>query len=828
MKGIVGPPVRALLPLLIAAVFSVSAASAAAQATTEYKGRPLVDALRLLQAQGLRIVFTSAIVTREMRVQVEPRTTTPRRQLDELLAPHGLEARSGPGGILQIVRAAPVRTRPVRPVTGAVRGSVVDGITAAPLAGVTVRVDGVNGEVRTDTAGRFRFGRLPSGSHVVHASTPGYLLASQPLDVVTGTTVSVTLTLTPATSTHREYVTVTESTPYRRDRGVAAETHLNRGQLNGLYGSRSDDPIRAVHMLPGVIPVDEFHSEFAVRGSAFRHTDFVIDGVTAEWLLHTAPGRGATGSLGMFTSQVLEEATIRAGAYPRRHGSRLGPQLELTTREGSRHDTTVRGALGNTNGTVVGEGPLGHSARGSWLFAARHSFLEWPTEQEPSTRTAFAYVDGLAKLVYDVRPSQRIALSVAGGESTVDAEDNVAPNALGNGRNRAAIVNVAWRSAFGRAVFTQRAAMVRHHFLNNREGGRDDRGTNERVLYRADVTRPLGRSLLEAGLHVGRQVVDDAASSPQVDRVTASSLTRSLYAHVAWGVTPTLTLSPGLRTTSSTHTPDTAVTRWLLAEWTFSPHWALTGSTGIAQQLPELRHAAGGAQSLYLRPERAMHIDVGIEHRWTSSGRWRATVFTRGEEDILREPDLLPRLVAGRTVAPETAWVTALEGTSRGIELLVERDNAIGLSGWATYSYGRTRYTDFERQEAFWGNLDQRHSITLSGAYQFSRGSVGAAFRAGSNFPIPAYLSARDGGVFVGAQRNTLRLPPYARLDLRGDREVAYFGTRMRLFLEMLNVLNRANAGLAGGSVDMQTGEAIGVTDALFGRRMVGGLLFEF
>jgi outer membrane cobalamin receptor len=266
----------------------------------------------------------------------------------------------------------------------------------------------------------------------------------------------------------------------------------------------------------------------------------------------------------------------------------------------------------------------------------------------------------------------------------------------------------------------------------------------------------------------------------------------------------------------------------LLAEWTFSPRWALTGSAGIAQQLPELRQAAGETRPAYLRPERATHIDAGIEHRWTSSSRWRATVFTRGEEDILREPDLLPRLVAGRIVAPETAWVNALEGTSRGIELLVERESATGLSGWGTYSYGRTCYTDFERQETFWADLDQRHSVTLSGAYRFSRGSVGATFRAGSNFPIPAYLSARDGGVFVGSRRNTLRLPPYARLDLRGDREVAYFGPRMRLFLEMLNVLNRANAGLAGGSVDLQTGEAIGVTDAHFGRRIVGGLLFEF
>jgi hypothetical protein len=83
-----------------------------AQGTQPYKGQLLADALRALQAQGLRIVFTSAIVTPDLRVATEPRATAPRQQLDELLAPHGLATRDGAGGVLQVVRAdpAPVAT----------------------------------------------------------------------------------------------------------------------------------------------------------------------------------------------------------------------------------------------------------------------------------------------------------------------------------------------------------------------------------------------------------------------------------------------------------------------------------------------------------------------------------------------------------------------------------------------------------------------------------------------------------------------------------------------------------------------------------------------
>jgi hypothetical protein len=59
-----------------------------------------------------------------MRVAVEPRAATPRQQLDELLAPHGLRAEAGSGRVILIVRdrSAVVRHVPAemqkRPATG--------------------------------------------------------------------------------------------------------------------------------------------------------------------------------------------------------------------------------------------------------------------------------------------------------------------------------------------------------------------------------------------------------------------------------------------------------------------------------------------------------------------------------------------------------------------------------------------------------------------------------------------------------------------------------------------------------------------------------------
>lgn len=43
------------------------------------------------------------------------------------------------------------------------------------------------------------------------------------------------------------------------------------------------------------------------------------------------------------------------------------------------------------------------------------------------------------------------------------------------------------------------------------------------------------------------------------------------------------------------------------------------------------------------------------------------------------------------------------------------------------------------------------------------------------------------------ARRNQLRLPEYLRLDLRADRTFTYRKSRLTLFLEVVNALNREN-----------------------------------
>ena len=124
--------------LTLAVLLFAQAAPAFAQRRFEaYEGRPLMEALQALQAEGVRLVFSSKIVTPDMRVEARPRATSPRAILDELLEPHGLKAVTGPGGVIQVVRARAAQPglppRPGDQAKSAIRGRVVDATSGVPL-----------------------------------------------------------------------------------------------------------------------------------------------------------------------------------------------------------------------------------------------------------------------------------------------------------------------------------------------------------------------------------------------------------------------------------------------------------------------------------------------------------------------------------------------------------------------------------------------------------------------------------------------------------------------------------------------------------------------
>ena len=197
----------------------------------------------------------------------------------------------------------------------------------------------------------------------------------------------------------------------------------------------------------------------------------------------------------------------------------------------------------------------------------------------------------------------------------------------------------------------------------------------------------------------------------------------------------------------------------------------------------------------------------------------------------MRRPGAETRLLDGRFIrGSRTArYANRLDGDARGLEVLLQRRATEGLTGWFSYAYGRNRYEDAVTGEQHWGDLDQRHTVNAYAAYRFShRFSGSVKLRTGSNFPIPGYY-ARDGDSYVlSERRNELRLPAYARLDVRVNRTFDWSRRRLTLFAEVLNVLNRDNVRFNPPRINSTTLRVTRLYESLVPVVPSAGLLLEF
>jgi hypothetical protein len=106
--------------------------------------------------------------------------------------------------------------------------------------------------------------------------------------------------------------------------------------------------------------------------------------------------------------------------------------------------------------------------------------------------------------------------------------------------------------------------------------------------------------------------------------------------------------------------------------------------------------------------------------------------------------------------------------------------------------------------------------------------SVSGKLRMGSNFPAPGYDTESGGRYFLGPARNDVRLPSFARLDLRANRTFTWSTRRLTLFAEVVNVLYRENVRYHPPSIDGRTLEARRLFESLLPVVPSVGLLIEF
>ncbi|HEV8445103.1 MAG TPA: hypothetical protein VGQ27_16570, partial [Steroidobacteraceae bacterium] len=132
------------------------------------------------------------------------------------------------------------------------------------------------------------------------------------------------------------------------------------------------------------------------------------------------------------------------------------------------------------------------------------------------------------------------------------------------------------------------------------------------------------------------------------------------------------------------------------------------------------------------------------------------------------------------------------------VELTLRRDAERGVAGWISLVLARADdFVDDAWRPRLW---DQRQAVSFGTSWTGVLWNVSIAGQWHSGTPATQLgvesITLPDGGDVLHATTgpiNAERLDPYARLDLRVNRDVRLAGSRLSFYLEVTNLMDRKN-----------------------------------
>jgi len=785
---------------LVVALALVGQASAAPQLV----GQTLADALRAIEARGIQIVFTDDLVRPEMRVREEPKSTSLRDIVDEVLKPHGLTTRPRDDGALIVVLrfedAVDVAAPEVKP----------------PPVRVATEVPAI--QVRQTPGG------LENVFHTLQL-LPGVTATSEfgSRQSVRGGGPDENLIVMDDIELHN---------PYRLFglvSGINPDTvdhfDLFAGAFSAKYGDRLSSMLQ--------IDTRDGRSDKAIRASAnvsITDTNVIFEGR----LPHAKRGSWLVTTRRTYYDLLLGRASSDVKRLPMFSDG----QAKIVWEPAPRWRAVAHLLVSHEN-SDVGSNPTGGDREedfdGKLTASTRTTMLAFTLDRTLARQAHLRSTLSVSRLsdAFDLKTGECI-----GGlrPNIPDPPDLcIHPPAIGHA--------VRVRDWTLRETFSTRFGS-RHEI----ETGVQARGARNTLSVSATgddfpaITLP-GLGMLGVG-HLPWHV-DNSAFESAVDGGAAAAW---LEDHVE--LSRALTLVPGVRLDYLSATGETLVSPRVAATLALGGATRLKASAGVHYQGPGYDKAfLGGAafavdlaspQARGLRSERAAQVVAGIEHDLSHETSVRIEAYTRRLDRLIvgrleTETERARRLAAyqpgfaaeGLTgeipVDPLITMVPSNEGSGRvdGLELFLEKkpgSPSARLSGWLSYTLSKADRTAHGVTYPF--DYDRRHAAAAIAEYRISpRLTARASLQMASGLPVTLPLTARVAGFAIEnesgstlyypasanggpiftldygpmGRMNGGRLPASSRIDARVTWGSETGSGHWTFYVDVINVTNKRN-----------------------------------
>jgi TonB family protein len=699
------------------------------------------------------------------------------------------------------------------PTTGELEGTVLSHADNQSVAGVLVTLVTAAEPPRTtvtDAAGAFHFSALPPGHFHVTLATSALAPLAADEDIAAGELTTVTYRMDAVAKASSGPVlefgsTATIEAPPRE----VTKRSLSGEELRRVAGTRGD-PLKAIEYMPGVgrSPQAEY---IIIRGSSPSDSEVEFEGAPINRLYHFG------GITSFVQPRLLDKIDLYPGNFSARYGRKMGGIIDVGVRDPKTDALHGMFDVNVIDSSFLLEGPLGDA----WSFAvaAKRSYIDafitkLIPKDEAQITAAPVYWDYQAIAAYKPNPNDRFRAMVYGSYDDLklilahpsDADPSIRGGvSSGSWFHRAQLI---WQHKYtskieheislstGPFQFTELVGPT----LTARIPGYDGFLRSE---WRAQLT---GEVRLIGGLDVSYnwfkfdysgppttqidgdpQTFGPLNSRPSAELHTTYTVIRpAAYLEAIWQAAERLTIVPGARVD---YFGD--VDRWtfdprVTARYQLDATTVLKGGVGLFSQAPLSAESLPVIGNPHIRPSRAQHYSLGVDHEIGDGLKVTAEGFYKRLTDVIVDSP-----VPGENL--DNDGIGRIYGAEASAKLHAGR-----TSGFVSYTLSRSERNDHgEGWRLF--SWDQTHILTVAGSYRLGGGwDLSGTFRYVTGNPITPVTSSiynanNDTYQPVYGAINSERSNAFHRLDLRIEKTWRVRSGTIAGYLDLQNVYNRHN-----------------------------------
>ena len=735
-------------------------------------------------------------------------------------------------------------------------GSVFDGNSLKPLAGITIELQPLNLLTSSDSTGNFRFTGINPGSYNLLFTGVGYQLKVRSNIVITTgnesnvsvelDAVAVQLSSVVVTSKRNTARATTLESPLSIQRLTSEEIKANPG---GNF-----DISKVIQSLPGVgggAAGGSFRNDIVIRGGAPSENVFYLDLIEVPVINHFSTQGSGGGPQGILNVSFIQDVKLSTSAFDARYDNALSSVFQFKQKNGNSNRLQGNLRLSGTEAAATFDGPISRNT--TFLASARRSYLQllFKAIDLPIRPNFWDY-----QFKSTTRIDNKTTISFL-GIGAIDEFRFAAPKKATPEKlyiiNSNPIIN-QWSYTFGASLLRLikngywNLAVSRNALDNSADKYVDNdnpsvasrnfgiRSNETENKLRFDVTNNLGDWKISYGI-VGQyvqfnnsfsqllrpEVKDNQGNIIQNVQDLSSQTATDFWRYGAFLQAGTrvfnnrLALSGGIRADGNNlQNSESNVLKQLSprisASYALADKWNISSSYGIYYRLPGYPQLAytGGIGNNFTSPGKyiqSTHIAGGIEYLPATSARFTLEGFyKRYKNYAVSIPD-------GISIANKGTEFGAIgnepvkqdgEGRAYGIEFFAQQKLSKRFFGVFSYTLYWSEFTGLKGKlsPASW---DNRHLVSFTIGNKFLKNwEAGLKFRYQGAAPFTPfdleqsrinYLTLGT-GIFNYELVNSQRLPAFHAADIRIDKKWNYSRFTLDLYLDIQNFYGATGAGI--------------------------------